>query len=78
MRCYIFLFNPSKNFKITNTLKQRTNDYLSKLFPILELFNENYKPTDEPVEPIKLKHICDTIQNSYGHLNLDKKNKSYI
>jgi hypothetical protein len=56
-------------------VKQRTNDYLSKSFPILELFNENYEPTDEPVEPIKLKDICDTIQNSNAYLNLDKKDK---
>ena len=30
------------------------------LFNPSELFNENYEPTDEPVEPIKLKDICDT------------------
>ena len=69
------LQNNDYNFNVPLCVKQRTNDYLSKSFPILEIFKEFYEPTDEPVEPIKLKDICNIIQGSDAYLNLDKKEK---
>jgi hypothetical protein len=41
----------------------------------LELFNQIYQPTNENVEPLKLKDVCDEIKDSELYLNLDKKDK---
>lgn len=69
------LQNNDYNFNVPACVKERTNDYLSKSFPILEIFKEFFEPTEEPVEPIKLKDICNIIQGSDAYLNLDKKDK---
>ena len=67
--------NNNYQFDVPQSVKQRTNEYLSKSFPVLELFNQIYQPTNENVEPLKLKDVCDEIKDSELYLNLDKKDK---
>jgi hypothetical protein len=63
------------NFDIPKCVRDRTEEYLNKSFPILELFYKDYQHVDNNKSFIKLKEVTQNIINSEVYLNFDKKDK---
>ena len=72
----IKLRNNKYKFSIPQSVRDRTDKYLEKSFPIIELFNNIYEKTDKNDDYIKLTDIVINIQNSEEYNNLNKKDKN--
>lgn len=71
------------NFNIPECVKKRTEEYINKSFPVLEMFLENYEVTDEANAFIQINEFIETLHSSHSYTKLNKKdqrkfNKSYI
>jgi phage/plasmid-associated DNA primase len=70
-------------FDVPECVKQRTEEYINKSFPILEMFKQRYEKTDNEEDFVKIKDITANIYFSHSYTNLSKKekrkyNKEYI
>jgi hypothetical protein len=70
-------------FIIPKSVKDRTNEYLNKSFPLLEMFEKYYKPTEEKNIFVKVKEVIEKIQYSQEYQLFSKKeqrkyNQKYI
>jgi phage/plasmid-associated DNA primase len=62
-------------FKIPQNVRERTQSYLNKSFPILEIFNDWYVKTGVKTDVIKLKDVHDNIKNTEVYYGFDKAEK---
>jgi len=71
------------NFNVPESVKKRTEEYINKSFPVMEMFLENYQTTEEEHSFILVNEFIDTLHSSQSYSKLNKKeqrkfNKSYI
>jgi phage/plasmid-associated DNA primase len=63
-------------FSIPQSIRDRTNKYLEKSFPIIELFNNYYEKSTDNKDFIKLSDIVVRIHNSEEYNNFNKNEKN--
>jgi len=67
----------SNNYEINvpMNVKIRSNDYLNKSVPLIELFNDDYEKTDNPTDIISLNDVYKVLSNSDTFFKYTKSQK---
>lgn len=72
-----FKVSQSNNYKnsVPMNVKLRSNDYLDKSVPLIEMFNDDYEKSDNPTDIISFNDVYNGLCNSETFLKYSKEQK---